>query len=68
MTYTLTFSHVSPIERRTVPLLDASGREVTLQINAASKSATYSHDAVIAFCAGQGNDCRIRRIANDNRR
>jgi hypothetical protein len=59
MTYTLTFSTIQGGQRK--PLLK-DGREVTLVVEADSKTATYSNPAVIDFCNTTGNDCRIRGV------
>lgn len=59
MTYTVKFCYVSPTLHDFAPLLDERGQEITLQVDAPSKSATYYHPDVVAFCKLQGNDCRI---------
>lgn len=62
MTYTVKFCYVSPTLRDFAPLLDERGQEITLQVDASSKSATYYHPDIVAFCASQGNDCRIMEV------
>lgn len=63
MLYTLTFCYVSNEAQRTVPLVDERGNEIMLQVEASSKTATYYHPDVVAFCASEGNDCRIKGVS-----
>jgi hypothetical protein len=59
MTFTLTFSTIQNGLR--VPLLK-DGQEVTLIVEADSKTATYSIPAVKALCDQYLNDTRIRGV------
>lgn len=59
MTYTLTFSYIQNNKR--VPVI-VGGHEVTLQVEAGSKSATYADPAVKTLCDSYGHDCRVRGI------
>jgi hypothetical protein len=62
MLYTVAFAYVSPESRDFVPLVDQRGNDITLQVEATSKTATYYHPDVAAFCSPEGNDCRIREV------
>lgn len=60
MTFTLTFSIIQNGKR--IPLI-ADGREVTLVVEADSKTATYSNPAVIELCSTTGKDCRVKGVS-----
>jgi hypothetical protein len=45
-----------------VPLLDENGREVTLNVDAPTKTLAIYSKQVTDFCAAQGNDCRVREV------
>jgi len=62
MFYTIYFSVKSPETGEYVPLVDQYGNDVTIKVEAPSKSATYQHPDVVSFCQQQGNDCRVRRV------
>lgn len=63
MLYTLTFCYVSPETRDYSPLVDQFGRDITLQVEAESKTAAMIYDAYVEnFCREQGNDCRVRMV------
>lgn len=63
MLFTLAFCYVSNEARDHVPLVDQFGNDITLTIEAESKSAAIHYDAYVEnFCRDQGNDCRVREV------
>lgn len=61
-TFTIGFCYVSNEAQRTVPFTDDNGHDITLKIEAETKTAAISHPDVAAFCESQGNDMRVRRF------
>lgn len=49
-------------DSKRIPLIDAQGQEVTLTIDATSKSAAIYSPEVAKFCAEHGNNCRVREV------
>ena len=63
MIYTLTFCCVSPETRDYAPLVDQFGNDITMKVEAESKTAAIHYDAYVEnFCRDQGNDCRVRGV------
>lgn len=61
-TFTVGFCYVSNEARKRVSLTDEHGREITLKVDAETKTAAIYHKDVVAFCEAQGNDMRVRSV------
>jgi hypothetical protein len=57
--FTLYFSHI--VEGKRIPLI-LDGREVTLPVEAISKSDAINKPEVKTFCENHGETVRVRRI------
>jgi hypothetical protein len=62
MTFSLTFSHIN-IEGKRIPSFDSQGHEVTLIVEADSKSSAMASEETRDFAIIQGNDSRIRGVS-----
>lgn len=58
MIYIVSFSR--EVDEKRVPVTDEHGREITIQVEAPTKTMAMKAESVVKFC--QENNCRIRRV------